>query len=133
MRARSSSVRRVAARAAILVSRASRVSMISGNRSAWSRIASTIREEACCWRPVTTVPSPWRTATTPITSSATRAWLSVARLTPRRCASSRSAGSRSPASRPLSVIQAEIWPATCSYSRVRSRRGGNDSDMDPPY
>ena len=45
----------------------------------------------------TTVPSPWRTATTPITSSATSAWLRVARLTPRRTASSRSGGSRSPA------------------------------------
>ena len=40
-----SSVRRAAASAAILVSSASRVSMISGSRSAWARIASTIRAE----------------------------------------------------------------------------------------
>ena len=95
-------MRRAAARAAILVSRASRVSMISGSRSAWLRIASTMRVD-CCWRAVTTVPSPWRTSTTPTTSSATRAWLRVARLTPRRCASSRSGGSLSPAREPVVV------------------------------
>ena len=81
MRARSSSVRAPAASAAILVSRASRVSMISGSRSAWARIASTMRFAPAS---VTTVPSPCRTATTPITSSATSAWLRVARLTPSR-------------------------------------------------
>ena len=43
IRARSSSVRRAAASAAILVSSASRVSITSGSRSACARIASTIR------------------------------------------------------------------------------------------
>ncbi len=85
--------------------------MISGIRSAWARIASTMRRVRD-W--VTTVPSPWRTATTPITSSATRAWLRVARLTPRRWASSRSGGIRSPGWSPLSAIQVVICSATCS-------------------
>ena len=39
-------MRRVAARAAIFVSRASRVSMISGSRWAWARIASTMRRRS---------------------------------------------------------------------------------------
>ena len=47
-RARSSSVRRAAASAAILVSSASRVSMISGSRSACARIASTMRRVPDC-------------------------------------------------------------------------------------
>ncbi len=92
MRARSSGVRRSAASAASLVSSASRVSMISGSRSACARIDSTTRPVPVAR---TTVPSPWRTATTPTTSSATRAWLNVARLTPSRAASSRSGGMRS--------------------------------------
>ena len=43
MRSRSASVRRAAASEAILVSSASRVSMISGSRLAWARTASTMR------------------------------------------------------------------------------------------
>ncbi len=85
--------------------------MISGSRSAWARMASTVRAEPAS---VTTVPSPCRTATTPMTSSATSAWLRVARLTPSRVASSRSGGIRSPARRPLSAIQVVICSATCS-------------------
>ena len=112
MRARSSSVRRTAASAAIFVSSASRVSMISGSRSAWARMASTIR--ACAGESETTVPSPCRTATAPITSRATSAWLRVARLTPSRTASSRSGGSLSPRRRPFSAIQTVICSATCS-------------------
>ena len=75
----------------------------------------------------TTVPSPCRTATTPITSSATSAWDRVALLIPSRTASSRSGGSRSPAIRPFSEIQAVICSATCSYSRVRTSGWGADT------
>ena len=72
----------------------------------------------------TTAPLPCRTSTRPRTSSATRARLRVARLTPRSLARRRSGGSRSPGDRPWASMKSAMWSASCSYSRGRVSRAG---------
>ena len=105
-----------------------------GPRRSWSRVApaaappggasSSGGSDTAAAGSRTTAPSPCRTSTRPRTSSATRARLRVARLTPRSCASRRSGGSRSPGESPWASMKSAMWSASCSYSRGRVSRAG---------
>ena len=105
-------MRRAAARAAIFVSRASRVSMISGSRWAWARIASTMRRGpgGVCQDRAVAVPDLDDADDLERDEGLAQGRAADAEAL-RELALG---GSRSPGARPLDWIHALICSATCS-------------------